>query len=95
MSNIGLQLRQSAPQVDSIVTDYVLGYFNHLSNATYDAVQSKQLDLDSEVSFLRDLLLNAGANSEKISKVINEMEGKLSGQLKENQAKLELSLIHI
>ncbi|CAH03061.1 putative AAA family ATPase GCN20 [Kluyveromyces lactis] len=91
MSNIGLQLRQSAPQVDSIVTDYVLGYFNHLSNATYDAVQSKQLDLDSEVSFLRDLLLNAGANSEKISKVINEMEGKLSGQLKENQAKLELT----
>lgn len=91
MSNIGFSLRKNAPQVDSIVTDYVLGYFNHLSNATYDAVQSKQLDLNSEVSFLRDLLVNAGASSEKISSVIEEMQDKLSAQLKENQAKLELT----
>ena len=57
----------------------------------YDAVQSKQLDLDSEVSFLTDLLINAGAVPEKISKVVTEMKDKLSAQLKENQAKLELT----
>lgn len=91
MSNIGLLLRQAAPQVDTVVTDYVLGYFNHLSNATFDSVQSKQLDLDGEITFLRTLLKDAGASEEKVEKPIEEMRNKLDTQLRENQSKLELT----
>lgn len=91
MSNIGLQVRQAAPSVDPIVTEYAVGYFNHLSNATYDAVQSKQLDLPQEVDFIKSLLVDAGGIAEKIDTLANGILDKLSIQLKENQSKLELT----
>lgn len=91
MSNIGLKIRQAAPAVDQVVADYAKGYYNHLLNATYDAVQSKQLALSKEISFLQELLVNAGGNEEKVEKVCHEMLDSLSHQLQENQSKLEVT----
>ncbi|CUS20988.1 LAQU0S02e02982g1_1 [Lachancea quebecensis] len=91
MSNIGLKIRQAAPAVDQIVADYAKGYYNHLLNATYDAVQSKQLALSKEICFLKELLVNAGGNEERVEKVCHEMLDSLSQQLQENQSKLEVT----
>ncbi|CCE61313.1 hypothetical protein TPHA_0A02310 [Tetrapisispora phaffii CBS 4417] len=91
MSSIGSQVRKAAPNVDSIVTEYAVGYFNHLSLLTDDAVQSKQLDLITEVQFVSDLLVDAGAIKEKVDDLGKELLKTLSIQLKENQSKLELT----
>lgn len=91
MSNIGFKIRQAAPTVDPIVADYAVGYVNHLSSATYDAVQSKQLELPQEVSFVESLLVNAGGNEDKIEELAKDILMQLSLQLKENQSKLELT----
>lgn len=91
MSTIGAQVRKAVPSVDPIITDYAVGYFNHLSTITYDAVQSKQLDLDSEINFVAGLLLNAGASQDKIDNLAKDMNERLSLQLNENKAKLEVT----
>lgn len=91
MSSIGSQVRKAAPSVDPIVSEYAVGYFNHLSSITYDAVQSKQLDLLNEVKFVSDLLVDAGAIKDKVDLLTKELLNTLSVQLKENQAKLELT----
>ena len=91
MSNIGLKIRQAAPGVDQVVADYASGYYNHLLNATYDAVQSKQLVLPQEISFVQELLINAGGKKDKVEEVCRDMLDKLSLQLQENQAKLEVT----
>ena len=91
MSSIGSQVRKAAPSVDPIVSEYAVGYFNHLSSITYDAVQSKQLDLLNEVKFVADLLVDAGAIKDKVDLLAKELLNTLSVQLNENQAKLELT----
>ncbi|CEP62219.1 putative AAA family ATPase GCN20 LALA0_S05e00518g [Lachancea lanzarotensis] len=91
MSNIAFKIRQAAPGIDQVVADYASGYYNHLLNATYDAVQSKQLVLSEEVSFLQELLENAGGKDDKVEEVCKEMLERLSLQLEENQAKLEVT----
>ncbi|QLQ78422.1 hypothetical protein HG537_0A06690 [Torulaspora globosa] len=89
--SIGSQVRKVANLVDPIVTDYAVGYFNHLSNITFDAVQSKAIDLPSEVSFVSSLLVDAGASKEKVEELSKDLLEKLTVQLKENQAKLEVT----
>ncbi|SSD61760.1 Protein GCN20 [Saccharomycodes ludwigii] len=91
MSNIGLQIRKSAPGIDPIVADYCVGYFNHLSQATNDAVQSKQLDLNNEVDFIKNLLINAGGKTEEVEHLSEALFEKLHLQLKENKARLDLT----
>ncbi|KAH3900520.1 putative AAA family ATPase GCN20 SCDLUD_003507 [Saccharomycodes ludwigii] len=91
MSNIGLQIRKSAPGIDPIVADYCVGYFNHLSQATNDAVQSKQLDLNNEVDFIKNLLINAGGKTEEVEHLSKALFEKLHLQLKENKARLDLT----
>ncbi|SCU91506.1 LAMI_0E06172g1_1 [Lachancea mirantina] len=91
MSNLGLQIRQAAPHVDPVVADYAKGYLEHLSTATQDAVQSKQLSLTDEVTFLKSLLVSAGAEESKISPLADELLKKLNLQLSENQARLEVT----
>lgn len=90
-TSIGSQVRQAATSVDPIVTDYAVGYFNHLSNITFDAVQSKTVDLPSEVKFVSSLLEDAGASKEKVDKLAGSLLERLNIQLKENQAKLEIT----
>lgn len=91
MASIGSQVRKAASTIDPIVTEYAVGYFNHLSKATFDAVQSKQLNLPKEVEFVHDLLLNAGASKDAVDKLAENVLNDLSLQLKENQAKLEIT----
>ncbi|QLL33925.1 hypothetical protein HG536_0F02500 [Torulaspora globosa] len=90
-TSIGSQVRRVATSVDPIVADYAVGYFNHLSSITFDAVQSKVIDLPSEVSFVSSLLVDAGAPKEKVEELSNDLLEKLTIQLKENQAKLEVT----
>ena len=91
MSSIGSQVRKVATSIDPIVTDYAVGYFNHLSKVTFDAVQSKQLDLTSEVDFVSHILVDAGAKKDSIDALAKSILEQLSIQLKENQAKLEIT----
>ncbi|AAS52653.1 AEL032Wp [Eremothecium gossypii ATCC 10895] len=90
-ANISAQVRRATSGVDSVVTDYVTGYFNHLSNATFDAVLAKRLDLEQEIFFITELLIDAGADKEKISKLVTEVKAQLLEQLKQNEAKVELT----
>ena len=91
MSSIGSQVRKVTAGVDPIVTDYAVGYFNHLSKATYDAVQAKNLDLPSEVQFVRNVLVDAGAKESDVDVLAKNILNLLVEQLEENQAKLELT----
>ncbi|QLG72092.1 hypothetical protein HG535_0C04460 [Zygotorulaspora mrakii] len=90
-ASIGSQVRRTAASVDPIVTDYAVGYFNHLSGITYDAVQSKLIDLPSEVEFVCELLRNSGAADDKVERLSKDILTQLSLQLEENQAKLEVT----
>ncbi|AJU35630.1 Gcn20p [Saccharomyces cerevisiae YJM244] len=91
MASIGSQVRKAASNIDPIVTDYAVGYFNHLSGITFDAVQSKQVDLSTEVQFVSDLLIDAGASKAKVKELSESILKQLTTQLKENEAKLELT----
>lgn len=91
MASIGSQVRKAASSIDPIVTDYAVGYFNHLSGITFDAVQSKQVDLSTEVQFVSDLLIDAGASKAKVKELSESILKQLTTQLKENEAKLELT----
>ncbi|AMD19883.1 HCL268Wp [Eremothecium sinecaudum] len=91
MASVGSKVRQASPKVDAIVTDYAIGYLNHLSNAINDAVQSKNLDLRSEISFVKDLLVDAGAIKDKVDELAKSFEAELLDRLKENQAKLDVT----
>ncbi|CCF57445.1 hypothetical protein KAFR_0C04540 [Kazachstania africana CBS 2517] len=91
MASIGSQVRKVSTSIDPIVTDYAVGYFNHLSKKTFDSVQSKQLNLPEEVSFVGDLLVNAGADKSQIDELAENILQQLTLQLNENQAKLEIT----
>ncbi len=91
MSNIGLQIRQAAPSIDPIVADYAVGYINHVQHSTTDSVLSQQLNIEQEISFISDLLRNAGGDDTKISKLADTLTSKLGEELKQNQSKLELT----
>lgn len=91
MSNLGLQLRKAAPSIDQVVADYCIGYYKHLSLATNDAVQSKQLNLTEEVDFLKNLLASAGGREEEVEKLSKELYESLKVQLDENKAKLDVT----
>lgn len=91
MSNIGLQVRQAAPSIDPIVADYAVGYINHVQHSTTDSVLSQQLNVEEEISFISDLLRNAGGDDSKISKLSDSLITKFNEELKQNQSKLELT----
>lgn len=91
MATIGSQVRSAAGSLDPVVTDYAIGYLNHLSNITFDAVQSKQMDLNSEIDFISNLLADAGATEEKVKGMSKNILDGLNQQLDENRAKLEVT----
>lgn len=91
MATIGSQVRSSVGSLDPVVTDYAVGYLNHLSNITFDAVQSKQVELSAEVNFISDLLVDAGAADEKVKQLCKNILDRLNQQLEENRAKLEVT----
>lgn len=86
-----LQIRKAAPSIDPVVSDYAVGYLNHVQSATEDSVTAQLLDIAKEVQFVQDLLINAGGNPETITKLANEIQKSLTSRLQENMAKLEIT----
>ncbi|KAK6457501.1 ATP-binding cassette family, regulator of translational elongation [Scheffersomyces xylosifermentans] len=91
MSNIGLQVRQAVPAIDPVVADYAVGYIQHVSHSTEDSVASQQVHIDDEMTFVRELLLNAGGSEEKVRILTDALGAQLNKKLQENMAKLELT----
>ena len=91
MSNIGLQIRQSVPSIDPVVADYAVGYIQHVSHSTEDSVSAQQVDIDNEMEFIKELLINAGGSDDKVSQLAKAISEQLTKKLKENMAKLEVT----
>lgn len=91
MSNIGLQIRQSVPSIDPVVADYAVGYIQHVSQSTEDSVSAQQVDIDNEMEFIKELLINAGGSDDKVSQLAKTVSEQLTTKLKENMAKLEVT----
>mmetsp|Transcript_5074 Transcript_5074/g.5698 ORF Transcript_5074/g.5698 Transcript_5074/m.5698 type:complete len:753 (-) Transcript_5074:39-2297(-) len=91
MSNIGLQIRQSVPSIDPVVADYAVGYIQHVSHSTEDSVSAQQVDINSEMEFIKELLVDAGGSDEKVTQLANNLAEQLNTRLKENMAKLEVT----
>lgn len=79
MSTLATQVRQAAPAIDSIVTDYAAGYIRHVVDNTSDPFSAPSVNIPSEINFITALLLNAGADSSAIKK----LAGTMSTQLEE------------
>lgn len=91
MSTVSSQIRKLAISVDPIVTDYAVGYSNHLSDVVEDPVLSKQIDLSAETRFLSQLLVSAGTEKTRTTEVCNRLQEDLMKRLQENQAKMEIT----
>ncbi|EAZ63331.1 ATP-binding cassette (ABC) family, regulator of translational elongation [Scheffersomyces stipitis CBS 6054] len=91
MSNIGLQVRQAVPSIDPVVADYAVGYIQHVSHATEDSVSSQQIQIDEEMEFVKELLLDAGGSKEKVSHLTEVLCEQLSKKLEKNMARLEVT----
>lgn len=91
MSNIGLQVRKAVPSVDPVVADYAVGYIQHISKSTEDSVLAQQMDISAEVEYLKELLVDAGGNTENVQKLASQIAEQLNAMLKENMAKLEIT----
>lgn len=91
MSNIGLQVRKAVPSIDPVVADYAVGYIQHVSHATEDSVAAQQIDIEKELQFIEELLVNAGGAQELVHKLAATVSELLTSKLKQNMAKLELT----
>ncbi|CUM49840.1 Protein GCN20 [Debaryomyces fabryi] len=91
MSNVGLQIRQSVPSIDPVVADYAVGYIQHVSHSTEDSVSAQLVDINSEMEFIKELLIDAGGSDEKVSQLAKNLAEQLNTKLKENMAKLEVT----
>ncbi|CAI5757781.1 unnamed protein product [Candida verbasci] len=90
-SNIGLTIRQAVPSVDPIVANYAVGYMQHISQSTEDSVLSQQINISQELTFIKDLLIQAGGNVDKINQLYDKLLTDLSNKLNENKEKLALT----
>ncbi|CAK9438711.1 uncharacterized protein LODBEIA_P29350 [Lodderomyces beijingensis] len=91
MSNVSLQVRQAVPTIDSVVTDYVIGYIQHVADATEDSVRAQRLNIVEEMSFLNSLLISAGGSNDKVQTLTDKISGELSDKLKKNMEKLAIT----
>lgn len=91
MSNIALQIRRAVPTIDPIITAYAVGYIQHVSTSTEDSVTAQQVDITSEIEFMRTLLINAGGDEKKVKEMTDNIYNILDTKLRDNMAKLELT----
>ncbi|GMM33081.1 putative AAA family ATPase [Saccharomycopsis crataegensis] len=91
MSSLGAQIRRAVPDIDPVVTDYAIGYVNHISNSTTDSVAAQQLDLENDIGFVKNLLKSAGANESKLESLGVSLQTALKQQLDDNFAKLKIT----
>lgn len=89
--SLSVQIRKAVPQVDPVVTDYAVGYVQHVSNATEDSVAAQQVDIDAELAFVQDLLVDAGGKEDTVKLLIARLVAELSAKLRENTAKLAVT----
>ncbi|VEU21264.1 DEKNAAC102199 [Brettanomyces naardenensis] len=90
MSNLGLQIRQAVPSVDTIVADYTVGYVQHIAESTEDAVLSQQLDIPKEIKFLTEMLISAGGDQKRVQKLSANVQATLTDKLNKNMSKLKV-----
>ncbi|RLV91230.1 Protein GCN20 [Spathaspora sp. JA1] len=91
MSNVGLQVRKAVPSIDSVVADYAVGYIQHVSNSTEDIVLAQQINIDQEMNFIQDLLINAGGSIENVNLLTEAISKQLTKKLSDNMEKLALT----
>lgn len=91
MSNLGLQVRQAAGSIDSVVADYAVGYMQHVLHSTEDAVLAQQLDINKEVSFIEEMLISAGGDTGKVEQLGEKLKENMEKQLRDNMSKLEIT----
>ncbi|EGW34652.1 ATP-binding cassette family, regulator of translational elongation [Spathaspora passalidarum NRRL Y-27907] len=91
MSNVGLQVRKAVPSIDSVVADYAVGYIQHVSNSTEDIVLAQQVNIDQEMNFIKELLVNAGGSVENVNSLTETIAKQLSSKLSDNMEKLALT----
>lgn len=91
MSNLGLQVRQAAGSIDSVVADYAVGYMQHVLHSTEDAVLAQQLDINKEVSFIEEMLISAGGDTSKVKQLGEKLKENMEKQLRDNMSKLEIT----
>lgn len=91
MSNIGLQVRQAVPSIDPVVANYAVGYIQHVSTSTEDIVTSQDLDINTELQYINNLLIDAGGSQEKVQDLTNKIIEQLTKKLEDNLAKLEIT----
>lgn len=91
MSNIGLQVRQAVPSIDPVVANYAVGYIQHVSTSTEDIVTSQDLDINTELQYINNLLIDAGGSQEKVQDLTNKIIKQLTKKLEDNLAKLEIT----
>ncbi|WPK23267.1 hypothetical protein PUMCH_000502 [Australozyma saopauloensis] len=91
MSNVSLQIRRAVPSIDPIVADYAVGYIQHVSHATEDSVSAQQLDIPKELTFIEEILIQAGGNVEKVHGLVSGISAQLTEKLDKNMAKLAIT----
>lgn len=91
MSNVSLQIRRAVPSIDPIVADYAVGYIQHVSHATEDSVSAQQLDIPKELTFIEEILIQAGGNLEKVHGLVSGISAQLTEKLDKNMAKLAIT----
>ncbi|KAK9460942.1 P-loop containing nucleoside triphosphate hydrolase protein [Lipomyces oligophaga] len=64
---IAEQVRRAAPSIDTVVSEYCAGYMAHVERTIVNA------NVDAEVEFVRDLLLNAGASARSVASLCDAL----------------------
>ncbi|RKP29792.1 hypothetical protein METBISCDRAFT_23897 [Metschnikowia bicuspidata] len=91
MSNFNLQIRRAVPAVDPIVANYAIGYIQHVSQATEDAVAAPQMNVAKELAFIEDILVQAGGHEDKVHGLIGTISAQLTENLNKNMARLTVT----
>ena len=78
MASVADQVRQAAPAIDSVVSDYAAGYAQYIAAATSDSVLAQNLDIAKEVDFITALLRDAGGDGSAIISLSQNLTNELS-----------------
>ncbi|KAK9479184.1 P-loop containing nucleoside triphosphate hydrolase protein [Lipomyces japonicus] len=72
-SSLADQVRKAAPSIDSVVSEYCAGYVSYLASSSASAAAN----VESEVTFVRDLLVNAGASTRAVTALAQNLLAEL------------------
>lgn len=69
MPSIADKVRQATPAIDGVVSEYAAGYVQHIAESASDPSFVQALNVEREVDFIVNLLLNAGGDASAIQKL--------------------------